>query len=115
MPALSIAIDTDAEPLVVRLDGALDLETVDELYAAAERLPAGRSVTYDLRGLTFADSSALHAIGDFDERARDAGTNVRFVVSNPTLLKAFDVVGYLGRLNIEQVTASPADADTLDL
>ena len=60
-------------------------------------------MTYDLRGPTFADSSALHAIGDFDGRARDAGTSVRFVVSDPTLLKAFDVVGYLGRIDIERV------------
>ncbi len=115
MPPLRIATDIDAEPITIRLDGDLDFETVDQLLSVTQALPTGRTAAFDLRGLTIADSSALHAFAELHERARETGGAVRFIVANPTIVKAFDVVGFLGVLDVVQVDPSAEDADRLDL
>ena len=62
-----------------RLIGELDLSTAPRLKAALDGLPQG-SVTLDLAGLTFIDSSGLHAIMRF---ASSANGNGPLTLANP--------------------------------
>jgi anti-sigma B factor antagonist len=61
-----LAIDTqdDGDDLVVRVDGELDLSTSPQLSAALTEAGGGTatSITLDLSGVTFIDSSALRVL-----------------------------------------------------
>jgi anti-sigma B factor antagonist len=74
----------------VRLAGELDIATTPQLERALRepRLQA-RLVVLDLRGLTFMDSSGVHAIVDASIRARQVGRRVLLLRGPPGVDRVF--------------------------
>ena len=64
-PAQGLAIDTEEREgeVVLRVKGELDLSTTPQLSAAIDATAGGpRTVTLDLSGVSFIDSSALRVL-----------------------------------------------------
>jgi anti-anti-sigma factor len=72
----------------LRLQGELDLSTVDILRLALKKLPG--DFTLDMSELSFMDTSGLHAI--FDERE---GFTITLVGVRPVVMKILDLAGFL--------------------
>lgn len=99
--ALSLSTTRDADTIVVRIAGDVDLSTVAELdravHAAVEAGPAG--VVIDLAAVTFIDSAGINTLLKSrrlaDERDR------RFRVANATgvVRDVLDLTGVLGHLS----------------
>jgi stage II sporulation protein AA (anti-sigma F factor antagonist) len=58
----SLAVDSTRDGVTVVVDGEVDMSTADAMYAAATAENAGGRLTLDLRGVTFFDSAAIHAL-----------------------------------------------------
>ena len=80
--------------------GDLDLASIDrvrERLGEAIEVGTGR-VILDLRGVTFADSSALHLALDAHGRATRTGIAFAIVAGPPGVQRTFDVAGLSDRL-----------------
>jgi anti-sigma B factor antagonist len=80
-PPLVIHNSTTAERTTLRLQGEIDMATVDQLAAAVEKAFDGspETLVLDLTRVSFLDSSAISQLIDVRRRARDAG--VRLLVA----------------------------------
>ena len=78
-----------------RLIGELDMATVTQLKAALETVSQNGPVTIDLAGLTFIDSTGLHAFMEF---ARSQNGNGPLVLASPsaTAKRALEIAGLEG-------------------
>jgi anti-anti-sigma factor len=82
---------------VMRLDGELDMSGTFVLEPQLDRLDAESvpgDVLFDLRGVTFIDSTGLAALIGAHERLRDAGVNTRFVRGSDDVHRVFEVSGF---------------------
>lgn len=71
---LLITTHTEEDPVALVLTGSIDLVSRDGLKdAGLEHLRAGRSVTLDMAGVEFIDSTGIGAIVDLMVEARAAG------------------------------------------
>ncbi|SCG70389.1 anti-anti-sigma factor [Micromonospora coxensis] len=66
----SASAELDGEHLRVVVTGEVDMATADTMLQTALREPAER-VTLDLRGVTFFDSAAIHAVVRLADRLPD--------------------------------------------
>ena len=89
--------ERDGEDTVMRLDGELDMSgtfvlepKLDEL--AAESLDG--DVLFDLRGITFIDSTGLAALIGAHERLNQAGVPTRFVRGSDDVQRVLAVAGF---------------------
>jgi anti-anti-sigma factor len=76
----------------VRLRGELDMGAVFRLEPALDDLAAhasSREVVFDLRELTFIDSSGLGVLVAADRRVRSAGGETRFVRGPDQVMRVF--------------------------
>ena len=80
--------------------GDLDLASIDRVRVRlGEAIEAGTGrVILDLRGVTFADSSALHLALDAHGRATRTGIAFAIVAGPPGVQRTFDVAGLSDRL-----------------
>ena len=79
---------------VVEVTGELDLATVEEVRATLDSVTrTKRSITLDLRGLEFIDSSGLHLIVEVDAMARRDGFNFTVVKGPETVQRIFRISG----------------------
>ncbi|WP_172892490.1 STAS domain-containing protein [Micromonospora coxensis] len=69
-PVFSASAELDGEHLRVVVTGEVDMATADTMLQTALREPAER-VTLDLRGVTFFDSAAIHAVVRLADRLPD--------------------------------------------
>jgi anti-sigma B factor antagonist len=80
---------------VVSAAGEIDIATApalrDKLESSIDRRPA--VVVVDLLGVTFMDSTALGVLISALKRCRDLGGTMRIVVSDPRVLKVFEITG----------------------
>jgi anti-sigma B factor antagonist len=80
---------------VVSASGEIDIATApalrDKLESSIDRRPA--VVVVDLLGVTFMDSTALGVLIGALKRCRDVGGTMRIVVSDPRVLKVFEITG----------------------
>ncbi|MFE9690522.1 STAS domain-containing protein [Micromonospora sp. NPDC005806] len=60
-PVFSATAEVDGDRLRVVVIGEVDMATADTMFQTALREPASH-VTLDLRGVTFFDSAAIHAV-----------------------------------------------------
>ncbi|MER7456107.1 STAS domain-containing protein [Micromonospora sp. NPDC126480] len=60
-PVFSASAELEDDHLRVVVTGEVDMATADTMFQTALREPADR-VTLDLRGVTFFDSAAIHAV-----------------------------------------------------
>jgi len=79
---------------VVEVTGELDMATVEEVRAALDSMiRTKRSITLDLRGLEFIDSSGLHLIAEVDAMARRDGFNFTVVKGPERVQRIFRISG----------------------
>jgi anti-anti-sigma factor len=85
------------EDTVMRLDGELDMSGTFLLEPKLDELAAENvdgDVLFDLRGVTFIDSTGLAALVGAHERLRDAGVPTRFVRGSDDVQRVFSVAGF---------------------
>jgi anti-anti-sigma factor len=82
----SSSVAGDRATVVVR--GEVDMSTADAMYRAAT-VDGARSATLDLRGVTFFDSAAIHALVRLADRYR-GGLDV---IPSPQVRRVLDISG----------------------
>ena len=91
-----------AEGVRLVLSGELDLSGTDGLLSAGENVPAGRTLTLDLSGLSFMDSAGVKVFMNLDRRSRREGWSLE--IENPCgqVLRLLQLCGFDQRLPITQ-------------
>jgi anti-anti-sigma factor len=85
-------IDERADRIDVRVRGELDTNAVFRLEPRLDELSdvvPEREVVFDLRGLTFVDSSGLGVLVAADERLRGRGGTTRFLRPPDQVMRIF--------------------------
>jgi anti-anti-sigma factor len=102
---LTITSETDnAERSVLLLDGALDLESRDELVEAARVAgdePSSTGIVVDLAGVSFMDSSGIGALIKLAGAAEDAGLYFGLRNLSPRAERVLRMTGLLDTWPIE--------------
>lgn len=83
---------------VVSASGEIDVATAPPLRDRLQSLTtSGRStVVVDLLGVTFLDSTALGVLVGALKRCRESGGDLPLVISEPRILKVFEITGLTG-------------------
>jgi anti-sigma B factor antagonist len=106
--ALSVEIDRNQPGMaVVRLRGEIDLVTCETLREALAGIDDAATVTVDLRGLDFMDSSGIRCLLDADRAARERGVDFR-LIDGAAVSGVLDVSGV--RPYLDFVEAPPSQA-----
>ncbi len=87
-----VVVPFEPPRLGLRVIGDLDMSTAPELQSALAELAGEGQVTLDLSGLSFIDSTGIHAILMY-ARSLDGGPPM--ILANPSkiALRAFEIVG----------------------
>jgi anti-anti-sigma factor len=97
--AFRIEVAETAAVAIVALHGELDLFTAIEAEAVVDSVTAGtRSVTVDLRGLTFMDSSGVAMLVKVDARSRRDGFEFFIVRGSDVVHRVLEICGLDGHL-----------------
>jgi anti-anti-sigma factor len=94
--------EREGDATVMRLDGELDMSGTFVLEPKLDELAADSvdgDVLFDLRGVTFIDSTGLAALVGAHDRLRDAGVPTRFVRGSDDIQRVFAVSGFDGVLD----------------
>jgi anti-sigma B factor antagonist len=91
--------------VVVAVDGEIDVATAPELERALAGVSAEKRVVLDLSECGFIDSSGLRTLLGARSAAETAGGSLVLVVSDPGLLRVFEVVGLGDVLEIHETVA----------
>jgi anti-sigma B factor antagonist len=97
---LAVEASRDGDAAVVVLAGEFDLATVESVREALTRAitePRQRLIV-DLSGVTFIDSSGLHAILETQKLCRDAGRTLTIRPGPPNVQQVFDLTNLLDYL-----------------
>jgi anti-anti-sigma factor len=89
-PEFRLVVSARGNSTLVVPQGELDLATAPELEATLVE-QSGR-VVVDLRQVSFADATALHALMRVDERSRQNGMNVAFIAGH-AVQRLIDAIG----------------------
>ncbi|GAA1833265.1 hypothetical protein GCM10009682_59580 [Luedemannella flava] len=90
---------TKAGRVVVALAGECDLAARDQLVAALrEALDAGSTVTVDLSGLSFLDSSGIHELVSAHRTATRNGGALHVTGASGVVAQVLDLTGVAGLL-----------------
>jgi anti-anti-sigma factor len=87
----------DGADTVMRLDGELDMSGMFVLEPKLDELAAESvdgDVLFDLRGITFIDSTGLAALIGAHERLQGAGVPTRFVRGSDDVQRVFAIAGF---------------------
>ena len=93
----SARAERDGDDTVVRLDGELDMSGTFVLEPKLDELAADSvdgDVLFDLRGVTFIDSTGLGVLIGAHERLQRAGVPTRFVRGSDDIQRIFTVAGF---------------------
>ncbi|QYC41170.1 Anti-sigma-B factor antagonist [Nonomuraea coxensis DSM 45129] len=100
MPSLTLAHDERLPGVtVITVSGELDATNRAQLDAYVKDLPAGRLV-FDLSGVPFMDSSALHVLLMCDARCRREGGSVRLAAVQSLPARLFEITGVLAHVPV---------------
>src|SRR5947209_7457457 len=101
-PAFSARAERRDGAAVVVLGGELDLAAVDALHAVLARPEAqGDTLVFDLRDVTFIDSSGLSVIVASHQRQRSSQGRFAVVVASPSAVqRLFELCGLTDTLTI---------------
>lgn len=96
----SASLILEGETVRARLVGEMDLNALPELAAAMEgvRAHGHRRVTFDLRELTFLDSSGLRFLLDRHAEARANGSSIALIPGPPAVQRVFELTGSMDHL-----------------
>ena len=105
---LSIDVSREADRVVLRLDGELDLASVPLLESEVEgaTLDQPATIVLDLRGLEFIDSTGLRAILLQDKRSSERGQTFALVRGSEQVQRLMRMTGVDEHLKI---IASPEE------
>ena len=96
-PEFCIVVSARGNATLVVPQGELDIATTPDLEAVLTA-QSGR-VVVDLREVTFADATALHALMRADEHSRQNGMNVAFIAGH-AVQRLIDAVGVRDPLTV---------------
>ena len=106
-PELRIAMDTDRRPayagVVLRVSGEIDIQTSPLLDDHLQRVLAegASSITVDLGGVTFLDSTGLSVLIAGLKRCQTEAGDLRVVSPRPNVRKVFEVTGLTDAFQID--------------
>ena len=102
---LSVDLDrSDPASVIVTLSGELDIATCDTLQEVLADIADVASVTVDLRGLEFMDSSGVHCLLDAHRAARDRGVEFK-VIDGASVSRVLEVSGVRPHLDFVEASA----------
>jgi anti-sigma B factor antagonist len=98
----------NGEGIVMTLAGELDMQGTFVFEPRLDALVADapEAVTFDLRGLTFVDSTGLAALIVGYQRLEESGVRSRFLRGSDDVQRIFTIAGFDGVLPFED---APAD------
>ncbi|HEX4691355.1 MAG TPA: STAS domain-containing protein [Solirubrobacteraceae bacterium] len=98
----------NGEGIVMTLAGELDMKGTFVFEPRLDALVADapEAVTFDLRGLTFVDSTGLAALIAGYQRLEESGVRSRFLRGSDDVQRIFTIAGFDGVLPFED---APAD------
>ena len=90
-----ISAARDPQSATVTLSGELDIATVPRVEEAIDAMLTGdvRTLTVDLSGLSFVDSSGLRLFIVLDQRAAEQGWELRLLRPDAQVLTVFRISG----------------------
>lgn len=100
MPEFRVERIEQAEGVRLVLSGELDLAGIDQLLCAGENVPDGGTLTLDLSGLSFMDSSGLKVFMNLDRRSRREGWSLAIENPRDQVLRLLQLCGFEQRLPI---------------
>ncbi len=101
---------------VVAVTGEIDVTSAEVLRDTLAGLATAEQpdVVVDLRGVTFLDSTALGVLVGAHKRSRELGGELRLAVTEPRILKIFEITGLTEVFTIAatpEAALSPASSD----
>jgi anti-anti-sigma factor len=99
----TVHVAEDSDRVVVTPRGELDMDTQPQLREVLEAHIA-RSVTLDLSGLRFVDTSGLRLILETAEGARRDGVAFRVLPGGPAVQRLFEVAGVVDLIPFHEST-----------
>lgn len=80
---------------VAAVTGEIDVATAPALRERLQQLvgESAPTVVVDLSGVSFLDSTALGVLVGAHKRCREAGGQLRLVITEPRILKVFEITG----------------------
>jgi anti-sigma B factor antagonist len=99
---LTVTSERDGDGARVLFQGELDIAGAPEAEKAIRAVEDDRpaSLTIDLSGLTFMDSTGLRLVVAADRRARENGRTLRIVRGPAAVQRVFELTGLEGKLPI---------------
>lgn len=94
-----LRLDDGADGEIV-LSGELDVATGGLLDTRLDACPGSESVTLDLAGITFIDSSGLRVLIEHHQRLDDGGGELRLVRVSETAARLLEIAGLSHHLNV---------------
>jgi anti-sigma B factor antagonist len=99
--------------VVVRARGEIDLATAPEVQSRAVALldQGHEHVVIDLRRVSFIDSMGISALLSATQRARELGARFSVILGDKSAMRALDIAGVLGMLDLVSDGTWGGDAD----
>jgi anti-sigma B factor antagonist len=92
---LSITTEARENPLIMHVNGDLDVYTAPQLKGALDAVDlAGKTIVLDLAGVHFIDSTALGLLVGTLQQSRAKDGELCLVMDDPYLLKIFRITGF---------------------
>lgn len=108
MTELVVHFSVDGDRSVLRLSGELDLETVAELRMHAQAELAARrctTLTIDMSGVTFVDSSGLGLLIELRQMAAVSGIRLDLANVSPGAARIIEIAGLTAALGLDETSA----------
>jgi anti-sigma B factor antagonist len=103
VPEFTVDVVPDRARVLVRPVGDVDIATAEQLERpVVELMERGFShVVVDLRGVTFLDSTGVHALVQCRERAEERGARMSIIPGGMATRRVLDITGLIDHFEIE--------------
>jgi anti-sigma B factor antagonist len=110
----NVSSQSDDGVALITVNGEIDIATAPALRAELASPHMGSTVIVDLTGVTFLDSTALGVLVSARKTCREVGADFRLVLSEPRILKVFEITGLTSVFSIsptlEEARNTPSDS-----